>query len=79
MMKTTQGEETWESRLPLWTLVTSHGLALLYVAIHPNATIKEIAATLGLTKRRVADIIRDMTSADLVLVTRHGRRESIHS
>ena len=73
-MKTTESEETWESRLPPWTLVTSHGLALLYVATHPDATVKEIAATLELTERRVADIIRDLTSADLVLVMRSGRR-----
>ena len=73
-MKTTEREETWESRLPPWTLVTSHGLALLYVATRPDATVKEIAATLELTERRVADIIRDLASADLVLVTRRGRR-----
>ena len=60
--------------LPSWTLVTSHGLTLLYVATHPDATVREIAAALELTERRVADIIRDLSTARLVLVKRHGRR-----
>jgi hypothetical protein len=66
--------DTWDSRLPTWTLVTSHGLTLLYVATHPDATIREIAAALELTERRVADIIGELAAADLVLVTRRGRR-----
>jgi len=60
--------------IPVWTLVTSHGLALLYVATHPDATVREIAGVLELTERRVADIIRDLASEKLILVTREGRR-----
>jgi hypothetical protein len=67
-------DDAWNSRLPTWTLVTSHGLTLLYVATHPDATIREAAAALELTERRVADIIGELAAADLVLVTRRGRR-----
>ena len=57
-----------------WTLLTSHGLALLYVAEHPDATIREIAAALALTERRVADLIRDLAAEGFIVVRRKGRR-----
>lgn len=60
--------------LPPWTLVTSHGLVLLFVAGSPNATIREIAENLELTERRIADVIRDLERANMITVTREGRR-----
>ena len=54
--------------LPGWTLVTSHGLVLLYVAVNPDATIREVSERLGLTERRIADIIRDLSKANVTLV-----------
>lgn len=60
--------------LPPWTLVTSHGLVLLYVAGSPNATIREISEHLELTERRIADVIRDLERANMITVTREGRR-----
>jgi len=65
-----------ESRPPLppWTLVTSHGLVLLFVAGTPNATIREISENLELTERRIADVIRDLERAKMITVTREGRR-----
>ncbi|MGD9714513.1 MAG: helix-turn-helix transcriptional regulator [Thermomicrobiales bacterium] len=60
--------------LPSWTLVTSHGLALLYIATHPQATGREIASALEVTERRVADLVRDLAEADYIVVTRQGRR-----
>lgn len=59
---------------PNWTLLTSHGLVLLYVARHPDATIREIAGRLLITERRIASIIKDLVDADLLLVRRLGRR-----
>jgi predicted transcriptional regulator len=68
--------EAPELRVPLppWTLVTSHGLVLLFVAGSPNATIREIAENLELTERRIADVIRDLERANMITVTREGRR-----
>jgi hypothetical protein len=68
--------EAPEARLPLppWTLVTSHGLVLLFIAGSPNATIREIAENLELTERRIADVIRDLERANMIAVTREGRR-----
>jgi hypothetical protein len=67
-------EGGWESSLPAWNLVTSHGLALLFVATHPNATVQQIAEALGLSERRIADIIRELAAERLILVKRNGRR-----
>jgi hypothetical protein len=66
-------EETREP-LPPWTLVTSHGLVLLYVTSNPDATIREISDAIELTERRVADIIQDLSRARLVEISRVGRR-----
>jgi hypothetical protein len=73
-MQENQNNKAWNGRFPCWTLVTSHGLTLLYVATHPDATIREVAAALELTERRVAAIIGELAAADLVLVARRGRR-----
>jgi hypothetical protein len=59
---------------PQWTLLTNHGLVLMYVAAYPDATVRQIAAALILTERRVSDIIRELASEQLVLVARRGRR-----
>ena len=67
-------EDSVEKPVPPWTLLTSHGLVLLFVANHPAATIREIAADLQLTERRIADIIRDLSKAGLLSVQREGRR-----
>jgi len=59
---------------PVWSLLTSHGLALLYLAAHPDATVMETAAATDLTDRRITSIIRDLAEAGLLSVSRQGRR-----
>lgn len=59
---------------PTWTLVTSHGLVLVYVALHPEATIREISREIGLTERRVMEILRDLKDAGQITIERQGRR-----
>jgi predicted transcriptional regulator len=59
---------------PTWTLITSHGLVLLFVASNPDATIREMAASLDLTERRIASIVQDLAHEALVEVKRTGRR-----
>jgi predicted transcriptional regulator len=67
-------KEQGRQPVPSWTLMTSHGLVLLYVATRPDAIIREIAASLELTERRVNDILRDLTKEGLIGVHRVGRR-----
>ncbi len=59
---------------PSWSLVTSHGLVLFYIANHGSATIREVAAEVGLTERRVLEILKDLRDVDLITIERSGRR-----
>ena len=58
-----------------WTLLTSHGLVLVYLASQPSATVRETADCLGFSERRVAAIIHDLEAAGMVHATRDGRRK----
>jgi hypothetical protein len=55
-------------------LLTSHGQVLFHVAAYPDATIPQIARTLGLSERRVGVILRDLKEDGMLRVTRIGRR-----
>ena len=59
-----------------WTLLTSHGQVLFYVAAYPDATIPTIGAALGLSERRVGAILRELRDDGMVRVRRVGRRNS---
>ena len=58
-----------------WTLLSSHGLVLVYLASQPNATVRETADNLGFSERRVASIIRDLEATGVVRATRVGRKK----
>ena len=58
-----------------WTLLTSHGYVLFFVAAEPDATIRRISDILGLSERRVASILHDLESAGMLRATRAGRRK----
>ena len=59
-----------------WTLLNSHGLVLFYVAAYPDSTMREMSGALALTERRIAEIIGDLSEAELIQVNRVGRRNS---
>jgi DNA-binding IclR family transcriptional regulator len=59
-----------------WALLSHHGLVLLMVAEHPNATIREVADTVGVTERTAARILADLRDAGFLLVQKEGRRNS---
>jgi DNA-binding transcriptional regulator GbsR (MarR family) len=61
---------------PTWTLISTHGLVLFHIAINGDATMREIAEALGITERRVAQIIKDLGDADLLTTERMGRRNT---
>ena len=60
--------------MPDWTIFSSHGMVLFFVAANPDATLRETAAALGLTERRVAGIVRDLAGVGMIRVERRGRR-----
>ena len=61
---------------PGWTLLTNHGAALVYVAGHPDATIREISAAIGVQERAAARILRDLRAGGYLIATRVGRRNT---
>ena len=61
---------------PTWTLISTHGLVLFHIALNGDSTMREIAEELGITERRVAQIIKDLSDADMLSAVRNGRRNS---
>jgi DNA-binding MarR family transcriptional regulator len=57
-----------------WSLVTSHGRVLAYIAADPDARLRDIAATMGVTERTAAQIVSDLARAGYLTKTRVGRR-----
>ena len=59
-----------------WNLMATHGVVLFYIAANPDATMRQMSESLNLTERRIAQVVRDLADADLLTVTRNGRRNS---
>jgi len=54
----------------------SHGVLLFFVAANPDCTMRQMSAALGVTHRRVEQVIRELAGAGLVNVTKVGRQNS---
>jgi DNA-binding transcriptional ArsR family regulator len=54
----------------------THGVVLFFIASSPNVTIREMSAALGLTERRISQVIRDLAEAEYINVRRIGRRNA---
>lgn len=59
-----------------WTLLTNHGRLLLLIASHPDARLRDLAETAGITERAAGSIVGDLEEAGYVTRTRTGRRNS---
>jgi hypothetical protein len=59
---------------PGWSLVTNHGHVLACIAADPDARLRDIAATVGITERTAAQIVSDLEQAGYLTRTRVGRR-----
>ena len=57
-----------------WRFVTNHAHVLACIAADPTARLRDIAATVGITERSVAHIVRDLEEAGYITTTRDGRR-----
>lgn len=57
-----------------WTFLTNHAGALLYIAAHPDARLRDVAAALGVTERTAFGIVADLTDAGYVVKEKEGRR-----
>ena len=63
-----------------WRFVTNHGHVLACIAADSGARLRDIAATVGITERTAAQIVKDLEHAGYLTRTRVGRnnRYEIH-
>lgn len=59
-----------------WSLISTHGIVLVFVAAYHTATLREIAQAAGVTERQVARVVKDLTGAGLLQLGRQGRRNT---
>ena len=59
-----------------WNLMATHGIVLFYIAANPESTMRQMSEALSLTERRIAQVVHDLADAELLNVTRNGRRNS---
>lgn len=57
-----------------WMLLSNHGHVLLYVDTYPDARLREIAASIGITERAAHKIVTELEEAGYVSRERMGRR-----
>ncbi len=57
-----------------WYVLSSHGVVLLYIALHPDSTIRDIAEALFLTRRTIWGIVGDLRKGGMIHVRKEGRR-----
>ena len=43
-----------------WTLMATHGIVLFFIVSTPDPTMRQMSEALGLTERRVAQVVREL-------------------
>jgi len=61
-----------------WTFLTTHALAMLFLADQPDARLRDVASALDITERTAYAIVADLTKAGYVVKERDGRRNRYH-
>jgi hypothetical protein len=57
-----------------WSFLTNHARVLLCIARDQGATLRDIAASLGITERSAPGIVTDLAEAGYVIRQKDGRR-----
>ena len=57
-----------------WGLWSRQGSVLIYIALNPDSTVRDIAASMGLTQRAIWDGISDLRCAGMIETRKDGRR-----
>lgn len=63
-----------DRKLPDWTFLTNHGHVLVVLATNPDALMRDVAITVGITERAVQKIVADLEADGYVVRERDGRR-----
>lgn len=59
-----------------WTFLTNHGHVLVYMYKNPDARVRDIATSIGITERAAQTIISDLEQGGYVRKTKVGRRNT---
>jgi DNA-binding MarR family transcriptional regulator len=57
-----------------WRFVTNHAHVLECISVDPTTRLRDIAESVGVTERTVAQIVKDLELAGYLTRTRSGRR-----
>ena len=60
--------------MPSWGFLTNHALVLLCIARDPEARLRDIAASVGITERSAFGIVTDLAVAGYIVKEKGGRR-----
>ncbi|MCC7199737.1 MAG: winged helix-turn-helix transcriptional regulator [Gammaproteobacteria bacterium] len=72
--KATRGARPAEADLRHWTFLSNHGHVLVCLARDPDARLRDVAQSVGITERAVQKIVSDLEDAGVVQRVRDGRR-----
>lgn len=59
-----------------WTFLSNHGHVIVQISKNPNIRLTELAAQVGITDRRIREIITDLREAGYLEITKSGRRNA---
>jgi len=59
-----------------WNFLSNHAHVLVCLARDPEARLRDIAADVGITERRVSSIVTDLEAEGVVKIGRVGRRNT---
>ena len=59
-----------------WTFLTNHAHVLIHLHSHPDARVRDLAQSVGITERSVMSILADLEEAGIITVYKSGRRNS---
>lgn len=57
-----------------WTFLSNHTHVLVALSAQPGATLREVAAAVGITERAVQRIVAELEAAGALVREREGRR-----
>jgi DNA-binding Lrp family transcriptional regulator len=59
-----------------WTFLSNHAHVLVCLALDPDARLRDVAASVGITERAVQKIVTDLEQAGIIVREHTGRRNS---
>jgi DNA-binding Lrp family transcriptional regulator len=65
-----------ESPARHWTFLSNHAHVLVCLALDPDARLRDVALSVGITERAVQKIVSDLEHAGVITRERAGRRNS---